>query len=858
MAKVTRLPIGKTTRMIKVLTALAVVKKTADLYRLQGITPGLKLDSQVSNPIFTLNSSAIQLQNILRGSSQAEGVNGAEGTSGVDGADGGKPPSNPIDRLEKMGLRNITKEAREGELDPVFERSDEMAELSRRLKGGSNALLIGNTGVGKTAIVEGLAQEWKGEENVCFFSLGMKDLDRNVLEPQLKAIIETVQEGFRQGYEIYILMDELHLFEQAGILELLKEPLARPGFQVVGATTTDEYYRYFNNAATKRRFGDPIFIQALTGNRLRRLVRNIIPVILERLKGSEKIVVPPRSRQTAIELSPLAVGRFPPDATIALLKDAIGTKRSQLGDLKRVLSEIPQQLTDDLNDLMEYESDAMHTEVAGIWKSVIGIVSHYLENEVMLARVEEELTRTGKLTITESDVRTEASKMAGLDLRRLDQLDVQQLSQIETRIRTRFIGQDQAVKAIAGAIKRYKSGRRKKKSPIASFLFTGPTGIGKTELAHTLAWLLFGNPDKVMTIDMTKCNGRGGKALLFGPDPGFVGFDSTEGMLPGLLKRKENRHGVLFFDEADKADREVYESLLVMLDQGYVQNKKTGEKYSLEDIVVIMASNQGETQMLKPAQMKKMAEDHIRAKENELREQLEETNSKWKTTKGLNDETDAQYQAMIQKLEKELAEIKANRSTLKNEIIEKLIEENRKIAGNSFRNQTDEYEREKYSPAFLNRLEIIPFDYLNEAELSIIADIMFKNFVAQVEKDQKLEIILGENQAEYEAIKQYIMAKGTDLSNGARPLKRAIEDHLDNPFSAWLIEALPSGEYIIKVSLKDGKPLFEETQTKSERGKQMDIAHLRGRKGTILRRLSELAKKDEEIEASAISNILAP
>ncbi|MDD5593338.1 MAG: AAA family ATPase [Candidatus Margulisbacteria bacterium] len=812
METLNRLPIRQSVTLIRQLTIAA--RSTAMNQR--GILPGVQALKEASpsmhNPLSLTPAGTLIRDGLkLAARNSANGVQNSavSGANGINGAGGNEPPQTPIEKLEALGLRNITREARDGDLDPVFERSDEMAELSKRLKGGSNAILIGNTGVGKTAIVEGLAQEWKDEEKTFFFSLGMKDLDRSVLEPQLKQIVETVQEAFKQGYTVYLLMDELHLMEQAGVLELLKEPLARPGFQVVGATTTSEFYRYFNNDATKRRFGDPINIESLTGDKLRRLVRNIIPVILDRLKGTEKIEVPPGSRQAAIDLSPLIVNRFPPDATIALIKEAIGSKRSQLGDLRRVVAETPKKLADDINDLIEFAGDpATRSQLEVIWKSVIGIVAAYLESELLVEKVVRKLAETGCLTIAEDDIRAQASKMAGLDLRKMDELDIQQLSQIEARIRTRFIGQDQAVKKVAGAIKRYKTGRRKKQSPIAAFMFTGPTGTGKTELAHTLAWLLFGNPQKVMTIDMTQCEGKAGKTLLFGPDPGFVGFDKTKGMLPELFKRKENRHGVLLLDEADKADPDVYDSLLVMLDQGYVQNKETGEKYSLEDVVVIMTSNQGEKQMLKPEQIRELSNG------------------------------------------KPVTEAK--------KITDGLIEANRRIAADSFKNQKDEYGRDKYPPAFLRRLDIVPFDYLTEADLSAIADIQLKNFIAQVETDQKLEVVLGGNDAEYQAIKQYIMERGTDLAGGARPLKQAVEEHLDNAFSAWLVNNMPGGEYIIKVSVKNGELVFEETADKSERGRQMDIAQIHGRRGIILRKISQLVAEGKEVTAAIIGNILSP
>ncbi|MFA6170295.1 MAG: AAA family ATPase [Candidatus Margulisiibacteriota bacterium] len=811
MEALTRLPIRQSVRLIRELTIAA----RSTFVNHPSLLPGGRITKEIAPPTHNLLSLTPagtlirdELSLIARNPAGLESNGAVNGTNGVNGAGDGEPKT-PIEKLEELGLRNITSEARAGDLDPVFERSDEMAELSKRLKGGSNAILIGNTGVGKTAIVEGLAQEWKDEEKTYFFSLGMKDLDRSVLEPQLKQIVETVQDAFKQGYTVYLLMDELHLMEQAGVLELLKEPLARPGFQVVGATTTGEFYRYFNNDATKRRFGDPINIESLTGDKLRRLVRNIIPVILEKLRGVEKIEVPPASRQAAIDLSPLIVNRFPPDATIALIKEAIGSKRSQLGDLRRIVTETPKKLADDINDLIEFAADpATRPQLEGIWKSVIGIVAAYLESELLVEKVVRKLAESGCLTITEDDIRAQASKMAGLDLRKMDELDIQQLSQIEGRIRTRFIGQDQAVGKVAGAVKRYKTGRRKKQSPIAAFMFTGPTGTGKTELAHTLAWLLFGNAQKVMTIDMTQCEGKAGKTLLFGPDPGFVGFDKTKGMLPELFKRKENRHGVLLLDEADKADPDVYESLLVMLDQGYVQNKETGEKYSLEDVVVIMTSNQGEAQMLKPEQIR------------------------------------------------ELAAGKAPEEAKK--IADGLTKANREIAANSFKSQKDEYGRDKYPPAFLRRLDIVPFDYLNEADLSAIADIQLKNFVAQVETDQKLEVVLGGDETEYQAVKQYIMERGIDLAGGARPLKQALEEHLDNTFSAWLVNNMPNGEHIIKISVRDGELRFEETTDKSERGRQMDIAQIHGRKGIILRKIRELVAAGAEVDAAMIGGLLSP
>jgi ATP-dependent Clp protease ATP-binding subunit ClpA len=825
----------------------------------QGNRPAFTSEPVPSFPEFT--ASGIELRDRLgKPGSAAQEANGAQGVNGVDGADGGEPPQNPIEKLEKLGLRNVTREARNGELDPIFERDDEIAELSRRLQGGNNALLIGETGVGKTAIVEGLAQEWKDEEKTYFFGFSALDLDKGTLEPQLKMIVQTVLEAFRQGYKVYIFADEIHNLEKNEVLDLLKGELGHPerGFQMIGATTTKEFNRYFNDPATKRRFGTPLVIGALTEDKLQRLARSIVPVLVARLNASEKIDIIPPARDAAIELCRYIIGQYPPESLIALLKDAIGKKRSQIGDLRRILAGTPQKLAADVNNSIDYAKyPSTSKKLDAIWKSIIGTIATYLETEIRLKEAMENLSQTGCLAINEGDIQAEASRMAHLDLRKLDELSAQELKKIEAKIRTRFVGHDQAVKKVADAIKRYKAGRRKKNAPIATFLFTGPTGTGKTEMAHTLAWLLFGDPDRVMTIDMAQCSGKGGKWALFGPDPGFVGFDVTEGLLIDKLKlRDENRHGVLLLDEIDKADTEVYESLFLLLDRGFVQSKKTGERYSLEDIVVIMASNEGEAQMLKPDKMKEYADAHLQKEEERIRSELQQARQAWEET--VNADLKKDRYKTVEAWERELAKFEQNRAETRRLVIEKLIQQNRQIAINSFKTQTDVPGREKYPAAFLNRLEISPFDFLTPEELSDIADIQLKNYVAQVERDQKLEIVIGENEAEYQAVKQFILEKGTDLSNGARPLKRSIDNNLDSPFSAWTIETMPSGEYIIKISVVNGQVVIEETKNKSERGKQMDMTHIHGRKGLILRRLAELVAKGQEVNAAAAAEILSP
>ncbi|NJN10190.1 MAG: ATP-dependent Clp protease ATP-binding subunit [Richelia sp. SL_2_1] len=636
------------------------------------------------------------------------------------GMGGGSTRRNQSTTLEEFG-RNLTKLAAEGKLDPVVGREKEIERtvqvLGRRTK--NNPVLIGEPGVGKTAIAEGLAQRIFNQDvpdvlqDKQVISLDMGSIVagtrfRGDFEERIKKIIQEI----RSAGNIIIVIDEIHTLVGAGGMEggmdaanILKPALARGELQCIGATTLDEYRKHIErDAALERRF-QPIKIGEPS-------VQETVE-ILQGLRGAyeqhHNLTISDDALVAAAELSDRYISdRFLPDKAIDLVDEAGSRVRlrnsmiSENRDLKRQIVAAAKQKNEAVK-LQDFDRAAELRD-----KEL------ELEAQLQEAQAGESVNRP---VVNEEDIAQIVSSWTGVPVNKLTESESEVLLHLEDTLHQRLIGQEQAVSAVAKAIRRARVGLKNPNRPIASFIFSGPTGVGKTELAKSLASYFFGSEESMIRLDMSEYMERHTVSKLIGSPPGFVGYDEG-GQLTEAVRRKP--YSVILFDEIEKAHPDIFNMLLQMLDDGHLTDAK-GRKVDFKNTLIILTSNIGSRVIEKGG--------------GGLGFDLE-------------NEAEANY----------------NR-------IKMLVNEELK---NYFR------------PEFLNRLdEIIVFTQLKKEEIKEIAEILLKEVTKRLaEKEISLQIS--------ESFKDLVVQEGYNPSYGARPLRRAIMNLLEDS----LAEAMLSGQIV--------------------------------------------------------------
>jgi len=496
--------------------------------------------------------------------------------------------------LAKYG-HDLTEDAKKGELDPIIGRETELERviqiLSRRTK--NNPCLIGEPGVGKTAIAEGLAQRIAaGDVPETLSGKKVVTLDlaamvagskyRGEFEERIKNVIDEVVENG----EIILFIDEIHTIVGAGASEggmdasnILKPALARGKLQVIGATTLSEYRTIEKDAALERRFqsvsvGEPSEEEAIL----------ILKGLREKYEEHHSLSIPDEAIESAVRLSGRYISdRFLPDKAIDLIDEAASRKRIQS------LSPTP-EVKEIQNRILSLEEEKQKAVSREAYEEAGQLLSKIKEQKTLLEE-KKQSEKTGKTlgAISEEDIASVVTQWTGIPVSRLLEEEAKRLCDLESILEQRVMGQKEAVSSVSRAIRRSRTGLKDPKRPTGSFLFTGPTGVGKTELSRAIAEVLFGSEDKMIRVDMSEYMEKHSVSKLIGSPPGYVGFDDA-GQLTEKIRR--NPYSVILFDEIEKAHPDVFNLLLQILEDGILTDSH-GRRVNFKNTIIIMTSNCG-------------------------------------------------------------------------------------------------------------------------------------------------------------------------------------------------------------------------------------------------------------------------
>ena len=619
---------------------------------------------------------------------------------------------------------DLTQEAREGKLDPVIGREKEIARimeiLSRRTK--NNPCLVGEPGVGKTAIVEGLARqiaEGIVPESMKDKRIMVLDLPgmiagskyRGEFEERMKKLIREV----KTAGNIILFLDELHTIIGAGGAEgaidasnILKPSLARGEMQLIGATTLTEYRKYIEkDAALERRF-QPVTVEEPTEDECIRILEGL----KEKYEAHHDVEIEEDALKAAVHMSCRYINdRFLPDKAIDVLDESCS--KVKLRGFK-----VPENIVGTEIRCGKLEQEKEAALKAGDIEKASELHREQKEAEKKLEQAKKRFNKKNekkKVPVTEEDVADVISMWTRIPVTRLNESESERLKKLDKTLEKRVIGQEEAIQALSKAVKRGRVGLKDPARPIGSFLFLGPTGVGKTELSKALAEALFGNEEDMIRVDMSEYMEKHSVSKLIGSPPGYVGYDEG-GQLSEKVRR--NPYSVILFDEIEKAHPDVFNILLQVLDDGHITDSQ-GRKVDFRNTVIIMTSNAGAKAIIEPKKL------------------------------GFTQQEDQ----------------KADYKRMKANVMDEV--------------------KQLFRPEFLNRIdEIIVFHPLNEDNMKKIVGLMCKEVVQRAK--EQLEIILVVR----DSVKKHIVETGMDKKYGARPLRRAVQNQLEDK----LAEAILSGE----------------------------------------------------------------
>ena len=642
---------------------------------------------------------------------------------------------------------DLTAEAKLGKLDPVVGRDIQIRRLitilNRRTK--NNPVLIGEPGVGKTAIVEGVAQRIIADEvpdalvdkrivilDLAAMIAGTKY--RGEFEDRLKKVMLELENDSKT----IVFIDEIHQLVGAGSAEgsmdagnILKPSLARGKIQLIGATTTSEYTKHIEKDAALERRLQPVMVPESTEQETLAILRGL----KKHYEDFHSVTIDDEVLIDTVALASRYIqDRYMPDKAIDLLDEASAHLRVEKGKTPPRLRELNKEIKlvqlkiDDAVEAEDYEKAAKQKQRASQIKAEIDT----LEKTAKSAK---------RIKLTSEDIADVVSRMTGVPVNKVIKSEVSYLLNLEKNLSKHVIGQSEAVTAVSRALRRSRSGVSSSKRPIGSFIFMGPTGVGKTELARKLASEFFGNKDALVKIDMSEFSERHTTSRLVGAPAGYVGYDEG-GQLTDKIRRQP--YSVVLFDEIEKAHPEVFNILLQMLEDGVLTDAK-GRKINFANTIIIMTSNIGADKMQKEAVLGFKAED------------------------------DKDFKDMDKIHEKTQEEVKS--------ALKKMMR-----------------------PELLNRIDkVIVFRALNKVDAQKIVDLLIAELNNRlVRKGIGIELS--------SSAKQFLVEKGYDDKNGARPLRRLIQDEIEDTIADKLLNGeLQKGD-ILKITQSKGKLIFENTK----------------------------------------------
>ena len=637
--------------------------------------------------------------------------------------------------------RDLTEAAREDRLDPVVGRNAEvervMQILCRRMK--NNPCLVGEPGVGKTAVVEGLAQmiasgtvpEILADKRILSLDLsGMVagSKYRGEFEERIKRVIAEV----RAAGNVILFVDELHTLIGAGGAEgamdasnILKPALSRGEVQMIGATTRTEYRKYIEkDAALERRF-QPVYVEEPT----REETIAILQGLRSKYEEHHGVTISDDALEAATDYAIRYINdRFLPDKAIDLIDEAASRKKLGIFAGNKTAKKA-EETRHNLEEALEAALAEGDIEAAQALKKDLDKTDKKIEKTKHNMREKEQ----EQMLVTEEDVADVVSVWTKIPVSKITQTESQRLLKLEEILHKRVVGQNEAVETVAKAIRRGRVGLKDPKRPIGSFLFLGPTGVGKTELSKALAEAMFGNENAIIRVDMSEYMEKHSVSKMIGSPPGYVGFEEG-GQLSEQVRK--NPYSVILFDEIEKAHPDVFNVLLQVLDDGRITDSQ-GRTVDFKNTIIIMTSNAGAQRIVDP---KKLGFSNVENAESEHKD-------------------------------------------MKNNVLEEV--------------------KRMFKPEFLNRIDdIIVFRALSKEDVKGIAALMLKELKNRLAKQMDITLTYGDT------VKNFIFEKGYDKKYGARPLKRAIQNNIEDSLAEEILSGKIQASDKVSMTVVDGKVVF--------------------------------------------------
>ena len=637
--------------------------------------------------------------------------------------------------------RDLTEAAREDRLDPVVGRNAEvervMQILCRRMK--NNPCLVGEPGVGKTAVVEGLAQmiasgtvpEILADKRILSLDLsGMVagSKYRGEFEERIKRVIAEV----RAAGNVILFVDELHTLIGAGGAEgamdasnILKPALSRGEVQMIGATTRTEYRKYIEkDAALERRF-QPVYVEEPT----REETIAILQGLRSKYEEHHGVTISDDALEAATDYAIRYINdRFLPDKAIDLIDEAASRKKLGIFAGNKTAKKA-EETRHNLEEALEAALAEGDIEAAQALKKDLDKTDKKIEKTKHNMREKEQ----EQMLVTEEDVADVVSVWTKIPVSKITQTESQRLLKLEEILHKRVVGQNEAVETVAKAIRRGRVGLKDPKRPIGSFLFLGPTGVGKTELSKALAEAMFGNENAIIRVDMSEYMEKHSVSKMIGSPPGYVGFEEG-GQLSEQVRK--NPYSVILFDEIEKAHPDVFNVLLQVLDDGRITDSQ-GRTVDFKNTIIIMTSNAGAQRIVDP---KKLGFSNVENAESEHKD-------------------------------------------MKNNVMEEV--------------------KRLFKPEFLNRIDdIIVFRALSKEDVKGIAALMLKELKNRLAKQMDITLTYGDT------VKNFIFEKGYDKKYGARPLKRAIQNNIEDSLAEEILSGKIQASDKVSMTVVDGKVVF--------------------------------------------------